>query len=701
MSGGVSRPRRCPPLTSGRRDQQLSPLPPFRQTIGLLGNDARTWSNSRRRPLFSAAQSLSAGNVRESSLKLAESARSWVHYSSGGGTGPASRAGVRQPRRIRERGTGVRGRGTQPLPARGRDPPSNDRLRRLARRDEILYRRHSHLAVPFPFPRRLVWISFLRIGSRRALPRSATDPRDRRHALGMVEAIRLHIRGVPRRGAASASCRLKAYQYVHGQAVQIQRFRPPRRTGGPINDALRPLYPEAVTALVHANPLQLARRDHPLGAVHRHAGEPRHARALHAIQDRPRLRRHATSRNWNSSSSRPGSTGTRRRTSAPAVRAIVERFGGEVPSTLDELVTLPGVGRKTANVVLGDAFDTPGITVDTHVGRLSRRLGLTRHTDPVKVEFALMELVPQAGVDDVQPPAHPARPPGVPSPASRGASRASLDELVPEGRGEEDQRHRRERKSVERREEDIDEQVRLRFFVRVLCVLLPVNTPCLIAPTLSSTASSATSASTPRRTRSRRPTRARRASSTSARCSATSSWRWASRTRRRTSTASSSPRPGERARRADHRVQRPRRYQPRERPARTSSRRSSATTPAATSCCRRTRRRSSASRENPELNALIGKTIITTDGTTLLGSDDKAGVAVIMEAARVLAENPEIPHGPVRVCSPATRRSARACCTSTRRRSARWSPTRSTARARARSRRRRSPPTWRWSRSPA
>ena len=105
----------------------------------------------------------------------------------------------------------------------------------------------------------------------------------------------------------------------------------------------------------------------------------------------------------------------------------------------------------------------------------------------------------------------------------------------------------------------------------------------------------------------------------------------------------------ERARRPDHRVQRPRRYHPRELAARTSTRRSSATTPAATSCCRRTRRRSSASRENPELNALVGKTIITTDGTTLLGADDKAGVAVIMEAARILTENPDIPHGPVRV----------------------------------------------------
>ncbi|MBN9120308.1 MAG: endonuclease III [Planctomycetes bacterium] len=75
---------------------------------------------------------------------------------------------------------------------------------------------------------------------------------------------------------------------------------------------------------------------------------------------------------------------------------LVNRFGGEVPANLDDLVTLPGVGRKTANVILGHAFDTPGVTVDTHVGRLARRLGLTRHRDPVKVELALAEIVPQS-----------------------------------------------------------------------------------------------------------------------------------------------------------------------------------------------------------------------------------------------------------------------------------------------------------------
>jgi endonuclease-3 len=76
--------------------------------------------------------------------------------------------------------------------------------------------------------------------------------------------------------------------------------------------------------------------------------------------------------------------------------AIRDQFGGEVPRTLDELVKLPGVGRKTANVVLGNAFGVPGITVDTHFGRLARRFGWTREEDPVKVEFEVGALFPKA-----------------------------------------------------------------------------------------------------------------------------------------------------------------------------------------------------------------------------------------------------------------------------------------------------------------
>ena len=76
-------------------------------------------------------------------------------------------------------------------------------------------------------------------------------------------------------------------------------------------------------------------------------------------------------------------------------QGICDRFGGEVPGRLEDLVTLPGVGRKTANVVLGDAFGVPGITVDTHLGRLARRFGWTQEKDPDKVERDLMELFPR------------------------------------------------------------------------------------------------------------------------------------------------------------------------------------------------------------------------------------------------------------------------------------------------------------------
>ncbi len=74
---------------------------------------------------------------------------------------------------------------------------------------------------------------------------------------------------------------------------------------------------------------------------------------------------------------------------------LVKRFRGKVPRTLEELVTLPGVWRKTANVILGNCYGVPGIVVDTHVKRLSYRMGLTNHTDPDKIERDLMELLPK------------------------------------------------------------------------------------------------------------------------------------------------------------------------------------------------------------------------------------------------------------------------------------------------------------------
>ena len=74
---------------------------------------------------------------------------------------------------------------------------------------------------------------------------------------------------------------------------------------------------------------------------------------------------------------------------------LVEKFNGKVPDNLEDLVSLSGIGRKTANLVLGEAFGIPGIVVDTHVLRLARLIGLTENTDPTKVEFDLMEAVPR------------------------------------------------------------------------------------------------------------------------------------------------------------------------------------------------------------------------------------------------------------------------------------------------------------------
>jgi endonuclease-3 len=111
-------------------------------------------------------------------------------------------------------------------------------------------------------------------------------------------------------------------------------------------------YPDAA-ALAHANPLQVERLIKPTGFFH-----------------------------------------VKAKTIIACSAALVERFHGEVPPRMEDLVTLPGVGRKTANVVLGVAFDIPGFAVDTHVTRLTRRLGLTKSTDPVKIEADVTRLIP-------------------------------------------------------------------------------------------------------------------------------------------------------------------------------------------------------------------------------------------------------------------------------------------------------------------
>ena len=81
-------------------------------------------------------------------------------------------------------------------------------------------------------------------------------------------------------------------------------------------------------------------------------------------------------------------------------QALLEKHNGEVPQALEKLVKLPGVGRKTANVVLGAAIGIPGVVVDTHVGRISNRLGLTAYKNPVKIEYDLMRLIPKNAWND-------------------------------------------------------------------------------------------------------------------------------------------------------------------------------------------------------------------------------------------------------------------------------------------------------------
>ena len=103
-------------------------------------------------------------------------------------------------------------------------------------------------------------------------------------------------------------------------------------------------------------------------------------------------------------------------------QAVVDRFGGEVPTGMEDLVTLPGVGRKTANVLRSVAFGLPGLPVDTHVGRLTRRLGLTTATDPVKVEAEVSPMVTPDELGASEPPTDPPRAGGVrgPTAALRG-----------------------------------------------------------------------------------------------------------------------------------------------------------------------------------------------------------------------------------------------------------------------------------------
>ncbi|HEX6962817.1 MAG TPA: endonuclease III [Lacipirellula sp.] len=164
---------------------------------------------------------------------------------------------------------------------------------------------------------------------------------------------------------------------------------------GKIVRALRKEYPEAVCALVHRSPFELLvatilsaqctdeRVNMVTPALFKKYPDP----AAFAAAPLPAIEKAIKSTGFfrNKAKSIKGCS-----------QALVEEHGGEVPEDFDALVKLPGVGRKTASVVMGVAFGkASGVVVDTHVGRLSRRLGLTAETDPVKVEAALMQFLPK------------------------------------------------------------------------------------------------------------------------------------------------------------------------------------------------------------------------------------------------------------------------------------------------------------------
>ncbi|MCW8129216.1 MAG: endonuclease III [Planctomycetota bacterium] len=174
------------------------------------------------------------------------------------------------------------------------------------------------------------------------------------------------------------------------RAPSPQRIEQGRR----VNQALARAYPDAHCWLTHASPLQLLVAT-ILSAQCTDARVNMVTPALFAKYPDAAALAQASLRELEKMIQSTGFYRNKALSIQSACRDIVAKHGGQVPDNLEALTALRGVGRKTANVVLGNAFGIPGMVVDTHVGRLSVRLGLTRHKDPVKVEHDLMPLIPQ------------------------------------------------------------------------------------------------------------------------------------------------------------------------------------------------------------------------------------------------------------------------------------------------------------------
>jgi endonuclease III len=167
-----------------------------------------------------------------------------------------------------------------------------------------------------------------------------------------------------------------------------------RRRARRINAALAELYPDAHCALHHANPLQLLVAT-ILSAQCTDERVNKVTPALFARYPDAAAFAAADIAELETLIQSTGFFRNKARSIHTCCQMLLEKYAGQVPQSMEELVPLPGVGRKTANVILGNAFGIPGIPVDTHVGRLSRRMGLTVHDDPVKVESDLTALIPK------------------------------------------------------------------------------------------------------------------------------------------------------------------------------------------------------------------------------------------------------------------------------------------------------------------
>lgn len=167
--------------------------------------------------------------------------------------------------------------------------------------------------------------------------------------------------------------------------------RAKRSRAGAVLEGLRTLYPDARTELDFGTPFQLVIAT-LLSAQATDVSVNAATPALFARYPTAEALAAATPEEVEPFVKTIGLFRNKAKNAVATARRLMEAFGGEVPRTLDELVTLPGVGRKTANVVLANAYGIPTIAVDTHVGRLARRLAFSKHADPDKVEADLQTL---------------------------------------------------------------------------------------------------------------------------------------------------------------------------------------------------------------------------------------------------------------------------------------------------------------------